>query len=114
MAITVSSVSGKPDNVSFRDLYKKVWLVKGTINPANLAAAAEDSGTFTVNGVADGDMVLAYDLGLGTEAERANINSEVYVSAANTLKLVLTNLHATTAQDLDATTFRAVVVRPNW
>ena len=95
----------------FQGVYSEMWTVRVTADPSSVAAGAEDSQTFTVPGLALGDMVIGWAAGVNITAD-ADI--EVYVSAANTLTVRISNLNGSTALDLGSSTWRFLVGRPNW
>lgn len=104
---TVASV--KQGREQFQGVFSELWQLTLTVDPASIAAGAEDTGTFTVPGLALGDIVLG--VGPGVDL---TVNAEVlaYVSAANTLTIRISNLNASTALDLGSSTWKIVVGRP--
>ena len=112
MAFTTSTVtSNNIGTRQFQGAFSEMWDVTATVNPASTAAGAEDTGTLTVPGVALGDMVLGWAAGVDLTADAA---VSVYVSAANTVTIRLSNLHASNALDLASSTWKFLIGRPNW
>ena len=97
----------------FQSLWKDNWLVTITgANPASIAAGAEDTQTYTVTGLALGDMVLGISLSVDQTVD-GDINA--YVSAANTLTIRISNLNSGAALDYAAgTTIRVLIGKPNF
>lgn len=106
---TVSSV--KRQRSQFQGIYDPQWLVTLTVDPASIAAGAEDIATFTVPGVALGDAVISWAPGVDLTT---NADVEVYVSAANTLSIRISNLHASSALDLASSPWKVLIGRPAW
>lgn len=115
MAFTAAGTATVTRNGSqqFQGLFSDMWGVSITgANPANVAAGAEDTQTYTVPGVALGDLVLFYSLSVSQTVD-ADIN--VYVSAANTITVRITNLNASTGLDFAAgTVIKILIGRPAW
>lgn len=112
MAFTTATVTSvERGSKQFQGAFTDQWLCKFTVDPASIAAGAEDSATFTVPGVSLGDMVVAYSAGVDLTADAA-VN--VYVSAANTVTISISNLHAANALDLATSTWKVLVGRPSW
>jgi hypothetical protein len=115
MAFTTAGTATvtKAGSQQFQGLFSDMWAISITgANPASVAAGAEDTQTYTVTGLALGDIVLFNSLSV-SETVDADINA--YVSAANTLTIRITNLHATVALDFAAgTTIKVLIGRPNW
>lgn len=110
MAFTTATVASvQQGGEQFRGVFSEVWEANLTVNPASIAAGAEDSATFTIPGVALGDMVLGYSAGVDLTVDAAVM---VYVSAANTIAIRISNLNASTALDLGSSTWKVVVARP--
>lgn len=106
---TVVSVEQSPQQ--FRGIFGEVWKVKLTVDPASIAAAAEDIATFAVPGVALGDMVIGWSSGVDLTVDAA---VAVYVSAADVVSIRISNLHASSALDLATSTWKVVIGRPVW
>jgi hypothetical protein len=88
------------------------WVANLTVDPSSIAAGAEDSATFTIPGVALGDMVMvAPGVNLAATGE---LFMSAYVSAANTVTIRLSNVHASSAADLASSTWKLWVGRPSW
>lgn len=114
MAFTTATVSKiERGNKQFQGAFKDMWAVTLTVNPASIAAGAEDTADFTIPGVALGDMVIGFASGVDwTATGEASI--EFWVGAANTLSCRITNLHASSAVDLGSSTWRVLVGSPAW
>lgn len=104
---TVASV--KQGGEQFRGVFSEIWQATLTVDPASIAAGAEDTGTFTIPGLALGDMVIGVGPGVNP-----TVDAEVlaYVSAANTLTIRISNLNAASALDLSSSTWKVVIGRP--
>jgi hypothetical protein len=112
MAFTTSTVTRVEQGTrQTQGAFSEMWFVTATVDPSSVAAGAEDTGTLTVPGVAIGDMVIGYAPGVNQTVD-ADIN--VFVSAANTLTIRLSNLNAAAALDLASSTWKIKVVRPIW
>lgn len=97
----------------FQGLFSTIYgiTISGT-NPANIAAGAEDTQTYTINGLALGDIILGVSMSVD---QTVDCDLNVYVSAANTLTIRISNLNASTGLDFAAgTTFKVLVGRPSW
>lgn len=88
------------------------WLCNLTVDPSSIAAGAEDTATFTIPGVAFGDMVMVSPGVSLTATGEADFSA--WVSAANTVTIRITNLHASSAVDLASSTWKLWVGRPSW
>jgi len=110
MAFTTATVvSVKQGGEQFRGVFSEIWQATLTVDPASIAAGAEDTGTFTIPGVAFGDMVIGVGTGVNPTADAEVL---AYVSAANTLTIRISNLNASTALDLATSTWKVVIGRP--
>lgn len=110
MPFTTATVAAvKQGGEQFRGVFSELWQATLTVDPASIAAGAEDTGTFTIPGLAVGDMVLGVGPGVNL-----TIDAEVlaYVSAANTLTIRISNLNAASALDLGSSTWKVVIGRP--
>ena len=97
----------------YQGLFTDYWAVKITgSNPASIAAGVEDTQTYTVSGLALGDMVLNWSYSLDLTVDGS---IEIYVSAANTLTIRISNLNAAGALDYGSTgTWYVLIGRPGW
>lgn len=112
MAFTTATVASvERGRKQFQGAFNDLWSVTLTVNPDSIAAAAESTGTFTIPGVALGDMVLGIGAGVDLTADCA---LQGYVSAANTLVLRISNLNASSALDLASSTWKVLIGRPSW
>lgn len=112
MAFTTATVASTDFNRhQLQGAFSEFRAVNLTVNPSSIAAAGEDSATFTVSGLALGDCVLAWSAGVDLTADA---DVAVYVSAANTLTIRISNLHASNALDLGSSTWKVLVGRPVW
>lgn len=91
----------------FRGAFNEMWEVTGTIDFGSASDGNSVSDTIAVPGVALGDMVLG--VSLGVDAALGIVTA--YVSAANTVRVVVSNLE-TAALDLASTTVKVFVARP--
>lgn len=112
MAFTTATVDKVEQGVKqFGGVFKEMWVANLTVNPASIAAGAEDTATFTIPNVALGDMIIGWAAGVSlTATGEADVN--VFVSAANTITVRITNLHASSAVDLGSSTWKVVIGRP--
>ena len=109
MAFTTATVqSYERGTKQFQGMFSEMWNIKLTVDPASIAAGAEDTATFTIPGIALGDIVLGVSAGVDQTID-ADVNA--YVSAANTLTIRISNLHAANALDLATSTWRVVIGR---
>ena len=114
MAFTTATVvSVTQSKQQLQGLFNEMWTVNLTVDPSSVAAGAEDTATFTIPGVALGDMVMGVAPGV-TLTATGEIDYRAWVSSANTLTLRLTNLHASSAADLASSTWKVMIGRPNW
>ena len=93
----------------FQGAFTEMWAVTGTMDFASVADGNSTSDTITVPGVALGDMVIG--VSFGVDAALGVVTA--YVSAANTVRVVVSNLE-TAALDLASTTVKVLVGRPAW
>jgi hypothetical protein len=109
---TAGTVTRVQDRRQFQGLFSEMWTVTITgADPASIAAGAEDIQTYTVPGLALGDMVLGFSF---TRDLSVDADLFVYVSAANTLTIRFNNHNASVALDLAAGTFKVLVGRASW
>lgn len=106
---TVASV--QQGKMQLQGAFNEMWMVNLTVDPASIAAGAEDTGTFTVPNIALGDMVIGFAPGVNPTID-ADI--QVHVSAANTLVIRISNLNAASALDLASSTWKVLIGRPGW
>lgn len=112
MAFTTATVrSVEQGNKQFQGAYGDMWAVTVTADPSSIAAGAEDIATFTVPNVVLGDMVIGYSLGVN---QTVDCDANVWVSAANTVSVRISNLNSGAALDLASATWKILVGRPNW
>lgn len=112
MAFTTATVASyQRGSKQFQGAFTDQWLANLTVNPASIAAGAEDTATFTIPGLVLGDIVVAYSAGVDLTVD-ADVN--IYVSAANTITIRISNLHASTALDLASSTWKVIIGRPSW
>lgn len=110
MPFTTATVSKiEQGTKQYQGMFSEMWQVSLTVDPASIAAGAEDSATFTVPGLALGDMVLGVAAGVNLTVDA---ETETFVSAANTLTIRISNLNASTALDLGSSTWKVVIGRP--
>lgn len=87
--------------------YKRMWFVTAVVDPASVATQVTGTDTITVPGVALGDQVLSFALGVS----EGNMTIRAYVSAANTVTLLYANNTAGPI-DLASSTAKLVVASP--
>jgi hypothetical protein len=93
----------------FQGTFTDMWEVVGTMDFASVSDGNSTSDTIAVPGVALGDMVLG--VSLGVDAALGVVTA--YVSAANTVRVVVSNLE-TAALDLASTRVKVLIGRPAW
>lgn len=116
MANTIGSTVIRRGNKQFQGAFKEMWTVTGTISDQD-AVAATAIGEFdvTVTGVVLGDMVLgvAVNKDLDDGTDQAVLSA--HVSAANTITVQLAADDAQfAADDLNSSTIKLIIGRPNW
>lgn len=112
MPFTTATVRNvEQGNKQFQGAFVEMWAATLTVDPASIAAGAEDTGTFTIPGVALGDMVIGVSAGVNL-----TVDAEVlgFVSAANTLTIRISNLNSGAALDLATSTWKVLIGRPAW
>lgn len=101
-----TAVTSRRGNDSFRGLFSDTWAVAATLDSASIATTATATDTITVPGVALGDMVLGFSVGVS----EAGLVRRAYVSAANTVTIVTYNPTAGSV-DLASTVVDVIVAR---
>lgn len=87
--------------------YSRLWFVSAVVDPASVASGVTGTDTITVPGVALGDQVISFNLGVS----EGNMTIRAYVSAANTVTLLYAN-NTAGAIDLASSTAKLIVGRP--
>lgn len=109
---TAGTVTRVQDRRQFQGLFNEMWTVTiAGADPSSIAAGAEDIQTYTVPGLALGDIVLGASF---TRDLTIDADMLWYVSAANTLSVRINNHNAAAALDFAAGTFKVLVGRPAW
>jgi hypothetical protein len=112
MAFTTATVVRiEQGNKQLQGAFNEMWAATLTVDPASIAAGAEDTATFTIPGVALGDAVIGYSLGVN---QTVDCDANVWVSAANTITVRISNLNAASALDLASSTWKVLIGRPGW
>lgn len=112
MAFTTATVTNVAQGAKmFQGAFTELWLANLTVDPASIAAAGEDSSTFTIPNVVLGDVVIGLSCGVD---QTINADVNAYVSSANTLTIRISNLHASSALDLATSTWKVIIGRPSW
>lgn len=108
--MATSIYGGGSNNFQFRALFDQMWAVEVTaLDFASVANQAQSAATsVTVAGVALGDAILFVTGSVDTSA----IDMVASISAANTLKLSVSNLSGG-AVDLASATFKILIGRPS-
>jgi len=101
-----TAVTSRRGNDQFRGLFSDTWAVVATLDSASIATTATATDTITVPGVALGDMVLGFSVGVS----EAGLVRRAYVSAANTVTIVTYNPTGA-AVDLASTVVDVIVAR---
>ena len=114
MAFTTATVTRiERGNKQFQGAFNEMWAVTLTVNPDSISAVAEDAATFTIPGLALGDMVLGVAPGVSL-TDSGEADYAAWVSSANTLSIRITNLHGSNAVDLASSTWKVLIGRPSW
>ena len=112
MAFTTATVTRvEQGNKQFQGAFSEMWAATLSVNPSSIAAGAEDIATFTIPGLAVGDMVVGVAAGVNLTVD-ADVSA--FVSAANTLSIRISNVHASVALDLGSSEWKVLVGRPAW
>ena len=95
----------------FPRLFNDIFAISITgVNPASIAAGAEDTQTYNITSVELGDIVLGVSLSVDQTVD-CSINA--YVSSAGVVTVRISNLNASSALDFAAgTTIKLIVARP--
>lgn len=101
-----TAVTSRRGNDQFRGLFSDTWAVSATLDSASIATTATATDTVTVPGVALGDIVLGFSVGVS----EAGLVRRAYVSAANTVTIVTYNPTAGSV-DLASTVVDVIVAR---
>lgn len=101
-----TAVVSRRGNDQFRGLFSDTWEVLCTLDAGAVNAGATDTDTVTVPGVALGDMVIGFSMGVS----EAGLVKRAYVSAANTVTIVTYNPTAGSV-NLAATPLQLVIAR---
>ncbi len=119
MANTFTVTRVEQGNKQFQGAFSDMWSVTGSV--ADQDAIADDVSvtlTLTVPNVALGDMVLGISFTKSQADANAAVTASAFVSAANTVILILTNIDdAADAYDADVLTdgqFKMLIGRPAW
>lgn len=119
MANTLSVTRTEQGIAQFQGSFNEMFRVTGTVTDQD--AINDDVAvriTLTVPGLALGDMVLGVSFNKALLDANAQITLTGFVSAANTLILVLVNVDETTdaydADVLNGGTFKVLIGRPAW
>ena len=112
MAFTTATVARiEQGNKQLQGAFSEMWFATLTVDPSSIAAGAEDTATFTIPGVALGDMVVGVSAGVNLTVDG---DVQVFVSAANTITVRISNLNAASALDLASSTWKVMIGRPLW
>jgi hypothetical protein len=101
-----TAVTSRRGNDQFRGLFSDTWAVSATLDSAAVGAGATATDTVTVPGVALGDIVLGFSVGVS----EAGLVRRAYVSAANTVTIATYNPTAGSV-DLAPTVVDVIVAR---
>ena len=119
MADTMAVSRVEQGSKQFQGAFSEMWLVTGTVTDQD--AIADDVSiiiSLTVPGVALGDMVVGVSFGKSQADANAHVINHAFVSAANTVLLILANVDQTTdAYDADTLNdggFKMLIGRPAW
>ena len=119
MANTMAVSRTEQGTKQFQGMFSEMWGVTGTVTDQD--AIADDVSvqiSLTVPGVALGDMVLGISFGKSQADANAQLVVTAFVSAANTVLMILTNIDETSdAYDADTLNdggFKMLIGRPAW
>lgn len=119
MANTVAVTRIDGGRNSFQGMWSEMWKVVATWSDQD--AVADDVSalvTLTVPGVALGDAVIVKPFINVSQLSTGRVNMDAWVSAANTVSVVLTNVDETTdalaADAFNGKIMKLVVARPAW
>ena len=101
-----TAVTSRRGNDQFRGLFSDTWDVTCTLDAGAVSAGATDTDTVTVPGVALGDQVIGFSMGVS----EAGLIKRAYVSAANTVTIVTYNPTAGSV-NLASTTLQMTIAR---
>jgi hypothetical protein len=101
-----TAVTSRRGNDQFRGLFSDTWDVTCTLDAGAVSAGATDTDTVTVPGVALGDQVIGFSMGVS----EAGLVKRAYVSAANTVTIVTYNPTAGSV-NLASTTLQMTIAR---
>ena len=101
-----TAVTSRRGNDQFRGLFSDTWDVTCTLDAGAVSAGATDTDTVTVPGVALGDQVIGFAMGVS----EAGLVKRAYVSAANTVTIVTYNPTAGSV-NLASTTLQMTIAR---
>jgi hypothetical protein len=104
--MAASSVVVNRGKQQFQGMFTEMWTARGTIDFASIADGDEAVDTIAVPGVALGDIVL----GVSSSISAADLTITAYVSAANTVSVLVAN-NTGGAVDLASAVYRVVVGR---
>jgi hypothetical protein len=102
--MAASSVTVKQGREQLGGVFSNIWVAKGTIDFASVADGDEAADTIAVPGVALGDVVL----GVSASVSAADLTVTAFVSAADTVTVVVAN-NTGGAIDLASAVFKVVV-----
>lgn len=110
---TAGTATSHRHRQQFGTLWSDMFQISITgADPANVGAGAEDTQTYTVTGLALGDVVLGVSLSVDQTVDG---DISAYVSAANTLTIRISNLNGASGLNYAAsTTIKVLVGRPAW
>ena len=119
MADTMAVSRVEQGTKQFQGAFSEMWLCTGTITDQD--QIADDVSiiiTLTVPGVALGDMVVGFSFGKSQADANAHVIAHAFVSAANTVLLIIANVdQAADAYDADTLNdggFKMLIGRPSW
>jgi hypothetical protein len=101
-----TAITSRRGNDQFRGLFSDTWEVLCTLDAGAIIAGDTDTDTVAVPGVALGDMVIGFSMGVS----EAGLVKRAYVSAANTVTIVTYNPTAGSV-NLAPTTVQIVIGR---
>jgi len=119
MANTMAVSRTEQGSKQFQGMFSEMWGVTGTVTDQD--AINDDVSvaiTLTVPGVALGDMVIGVSFGKSQADADSQVVASAFVSAANTVILVLVNVDDSTdsyaADTLNDGGFKMLIGRPAW
>jgi hypothetical protein len=92
-------------------IWSDMWFVVLDIDVQSLAAGAENFDDFTIPGIVRSDHVISW--AMDNSPGTSTIIQPICLSD-DTMRILLTNVHASSAVDLLQSNWKILIGRPNW